>query len=165
MSITMKLYGKLGERVKKISIGKGFPATLNIEIGDSRSIFDILDKLEIDENEISHIFANGIYTGSGTQIKDGDKIGIFPINMALMFAEIPDLNSIHIKIKIHADFKVCGKPKLHLKIPEGSTLNSIIKKLSLTKQVPNHKILVNGKKFDDYNSVINANDTIEILPV
>ena len=165
MSITVKLYGKLREHVRETSIEKGFPATLYIEIRDSRSIFDILDELEIDEREISHIFMNGVFTGSGTQIKDGDRIGIFPTNMALMFAEIPDLNSINIKVKIIADFKVYGKSEFHVKIPEGSTLNSIIKKLSLTKQVPNHKILVNGKKSDDYNSVINANDTIEILPV
>ena len=165
MSITVKLYGKLRERVKKISVEKGFPATLYIEIGDSRSIFDILDKLEIDEKEISHIFLNGVYTGSGTQIKDGDRVGIFPTNMALMFAEIPDLNSIHIKVKILADFEIYGRPEFHVKIPEGSTLNSIIKKLSLSKQVPNHKILLNGKRSDDYNSIINTNDTIEILPL
>ena len=165
MSITVKLYGKLRERVKKISVEKGFPVTLYIEIRDSRSIFDILDELEIDEREISHIFMNGVFTGSGTQIKDGDRIGIFPTNMALMFAEIPDLNSIQVKVKILADFKVNGKPEFHIKIPEGSTLNSIIKKLSLPKQMPNYKILVNGKRLDDYNSIINTNDTIEILPV
>ena len=164
MSITVKLYGKLRERVKETSIKEGLPATLNIEIGSSKSIINILDKLEIDENEISHIFVNGVYTGSGTQIKDGDRIGIFPTNMALIFAEIPDLNSIHIKVKILADFKVHGKPELHVKIPDGSTLNSIIKKLNIPRQVPPHKIHVNGKRSDDYNSVINANDTIEILP-
>jgi len=165
MLITVKLYGKLREQVRETSIEKGLPATLYIEIGDSRSIFDILYKLEIDENEISHIFANGIYTGSGTQIKDGDRIGIFPSNMALMFAEIPDINAIHIKVKIFPDFKVHGKPELRVKIPKGSTLKSIIKKLRLPKEVLNHKILLNGKLIVDFNFVINANDTIEILPV
>ncbi len=164
MSITVKLYGKLRERVKETSIKEGLPATLNIEVEGLRSIFDILNTLEIDEKEISHIFVNGVYMGSGTQIKDGDRIGIFPTNMALIFAEIPDLNSIHIKVKILADFKVHGRPELHLKVPDGSTLNSIIKKLNLPSQVPPHKFHVNGKRSDDYNSVINANDTIEILP-
>ncbi|MHA1191643.1 MAG: hypothetical protein ACTSP9_05030 [Promethearchaeota archaeon] len=164
MSITVKLYGKLREQVKEISIENGFPATLNIEVGGLRSIFDILETLEIDEKEISHIFMNGVYTGSGIQIKDGDRIGIFPINMALMFAEIPDINSIHVKVKILANFKVQGKSKLYVKVPDGSTLNSIIKKLNLPRQIPSHKIHVNGKRSDDYNLVINANDTIEILP-
>jgi len=121
--------------------------------------------LEINEREISHIFVNGAYTGSGTLIKDGDRIGIFPIDMALMFAEIPDLNSIHVKVKIFADFKVHGKTEFHVKIPKGSTLNSIIRKLNLSNQFPNYKILVNGKHSEDYHSVIMANDVIEILPI
>ena len=164
MSITVKLYGELRERIKEIEQEKGLPATLHIEIGDFHSILDILNKLKIDERELSHIFLNGVYTGSGTQIKNGDRIGLFPTNMALIFAEIPDINSIHIKVKILADFKINGKPELHVKIPDGSTLNSIIKKLNLPRQVPSHKFHVNGKRSDDYNSVINANDTIEIHP-
>ncbi|MHA1669777.1 MAG: hypothetical protein ACTSV5_04270 [Promethearchaeota archaeon] len=165
MSITLKLYGKLVEKVKKTSIEKGLPATLNIEIGGSRSIFNILDKLKIKEKDISHIFLNGVYTGSGMRINDSDRIGVFPRNMALMFAEIPDLNSIHIKVNILADFKIYGRREFCIKFPKGSTLNSIIKKLNFPKQVPNHKILVNGKQLNDYNSIINADDTIEILPV
>ncbi|MBY9004746.1 MAG: MoaD/ThiS family protein [Candidatus Lokiarchaeota archaeon] len=158
MTITLKLYGELRERVNEASIEKGFPATVDIEIGNLRKVRDVLFKLEIDEMEISHIFVNGIYTGSGMYIKDGDRIGIFPTKMALMFAEIPDINSIYISI----NFKE-GNLYTHLKIPEGSTLKSILKKLRLPKDIPDHKILVNGIQLVDDNSVIYAKDRIEIL--
>jgi molybdopterin converting factor small subunit len=107
---------------------------------------------------------NGVYTGLGTQIKDGDRIGLFPTNMALIFAEIPDVNLFRIKVKFLHDLVGLEKSELYVKILEGSTLNSIIKKLNLSNQMSNHKILVNGKQLDDYNSVIIANDKIEILP-
>jgi len=162
MSILVKLYGKLSERGKENVREKGLPATLDIEIRDSITIVDILQRLKIEEKEISHIFLNGVYIGPGTQIKVGDRIGIFPTNMALMFAEIPDLNSIHITVKT---FKINGEPEFHIKIPRGSLLNSIIRKLNLSNQFPNYKILVNGKHSEDYHSVIMANDVIEILPI
>ena len=78
MTITLKLYGELRERVNETSVEKGLPATVDIEIGNLRKVRDVLYKLEIDEMEISHIFVNCIYTGSDKYIKDGDRIGIFP---------------------------------------------------------------------------------------
>lgn len=160
MTIALKLYGELRERVNEKSIEKGLPATIDIEIGNLRKVWDVLYKLEIDEMEISHIFVNGIYAGSGTYIKDGDRIGIFPTKMALMFAEIPDINSIYIMI----NFKD-GKLDTRLKIPKGSTFKSILKNLRLPKDISDHKILVNGLQLVDDNSVIYTKDRIEILPL
>jgi molybdopterin converting factor small subunit len=89
MTILIKLYGKLREYVKAIDLKKGLPVTLNIERSNVHFVYDIVEKFAISEDELSHIFVNGKYCGIGKEIRDGDRVGLFPKNMALMFAEIP----------------------------------------------------------------------------
>jgi len=89
MGIIIKLYGKLREKVNDVDLEKGLPATFKIEDNDVRFVYDILEKLGITENELSHIFVNSKYCGIGKEIKPGDRVGLFPKNMALMFVEIP----------------------------------------------------------------------------
>ena len=89
MIILIKLYGKLREYVKVIDLKKGFPVTLNIEESNVHFVYDIVEKFVISEDELSHIFVNGKYCGIEKEIRDGDRVGLFPKNMALMFAEIP----------------------------------------------------------------------------
>jgi molybdopterin converting factor small subunit len=90
MPILVKLYGKLRENVKDADLEKGLPVTLNIEECNVHFVYDIVEKFAISEDELSHIFVNGKYCGIGKDIKEGDRIGLFPKNMALMFAEIRD---------------------------------------------------------------------------
>ncbi len=88
MAILLKLYGKLRENVNVVSLEKGLPVTYSVEDKSVRFIYDILEKYGINENELSHIFVNGRYSGIGKEVRDGDRVGLFPKNMALMFAEI-----------------------------------------------------------------------------
>ena len=89
MSILIKLYGKLRENVKGIDLEEGLPATFNIDDDNIRFVYDILEKFTISEDELSHIFVNGKYCGIGKEIREGDRIALFPTNMALIFVEIP----------------------------------------------------------------------------
>jgi len=89
MAILVKLYGNLRENVKDLELERGLPVTLNIKDGSVHFVDDIVKKLAISEGELSHIFVNGKYCGIGKEVKDGDRVGLFPKNMALMFAEIP----------------------------------------------------------------------------
>ncbi len=89
MSILLKLYGKLRENIKDVDLKKGLPVTLNIEKSDVHFVYDIVEKFAISEDELSHIFVNGKYCGIGEEVRDGDRVGLFPKNMALIFAEIP----------------------------------------------------------------------------
>ncbi len=89
MPILVKLYGKLRENVMDVDLEKGFPVTLTIEESSAQYVYDIVEKFAISEDEISHIFVNRKYCGIGKEVKDGDRVGLFPKNMALMFAEIP----------------------------------------------------------------------------
>ncbi len=89
MSILIKLYGKLRENVKDVDLKKGLPVTFKIEDKNVHTIFNIIDKFAIREDELSHIFVNGKFCGIGKEIRNGDRVGLFPKNMALMFVEIP----------------------------------------------------------------------------
>jgi len=88
MAILIKLYGKLRENVKDVGLEKGLPVTYSIEDNSIHFIYDILEKYGINGNELSHIFVNGRYSGIGKEVRDGDRVGLFPKNMALMFVEI-----------------------------------------------------------------------------
>ena len=83
------MYGKLREKVKDVDLEKGLPVTLKIEESNVHIVNDIVEKFAISGDELSHIFLNGKYCEIGKNIRDGDRVGLFPKNMALMFAEIP----------------------------------------------------------------------------
>jgi len=80
----------LRENVKDVDLEKGLPFTLKIEESNVHIVNDIVDKFAIREDELSHIFVNGKYCGIGKEVREGDRVGLFPKNMALMFAEIRD---------------------------------------------------------------------------
>ncbi len=88
MSILVKLYGKLRENVKEIDLEEGLPVSFNIKPSEVHIVYDILEKLVIKEDELSHIFVNGKYCEVGKEVTDGDRVGLFPKNMALLFVEI-----------------------------------------------------------------------------
>ncbi len=89
MPILLKLYGNLRENVKDVDLESGLPVTFNIESGNVHFVYDIVEKFAISEDELSHIFVNSKFCGIGKEVKDGDRVGLFPKNMALMFVEIP----------------------------------------------------------------------------
>ena len=89
MTILIQLYGKLREYVKVIDLEKGLPVTFNIDRSNVQFVYDIIEKFAISKDELSHIFVNSRYCGIGKEIQDGDRVGLFPKNMALMFVEIP----------------------------------------------------------------------------
>jgi len=80
----------LRENVKDVDLEKGLPVTLKIEESNVHIVNDIVDKFAIREDELSHIFVNGKYCGIGKEVRECDRVGLFPKNMALMFAEIRD---------------------------------------------------------------------------
>ena len=164
MSILIKLYGNLREKVKDTDLEKGFPFTLNIEGNEIHTVLDILDKFNIEDNEISHIFVNGKYCGPGKEVRDGDRVGLFPKKMALMFVEIPDLNSIYVTVKLFATLRKYSVPKSVIEIPEGSTIKSVLKKVKIPNEEKKLIIMVNGLPRYDRNLVIKDKDTLAIFP-
>jgi len=88
MAITVKLYGDLREKFPQINNIGGAPVTLNINFEENTTVFALLSKFNISNDEISHIFINNKYSGMEHQVEDGDRIGIFPKRMGIIFVEI-----------------------------------------------------------------------------
>ena len=88
MTIKVKLYGDLRENKIQSNNDMGLPSTIDIRIEGIYTVLDILNKLRITKEEISHIFVNNKYSAPKKEIKNGDRIGIFPKRMGLIFVEI-----------------------------------------------------------------------------
>jgi len=164
MPILIKLYGNLREKVIDTDLEKGFPITLNIEGIEIHSVLDIFNKFNIEGSEISHIFVNGQYCGPGKEVRDGDRVGLFPKKMALMFVEISNLNIIYVKVKLFANLRKYGTPKSVIEIPEGSTIKSILEEIKIPKEEKKLIFMVNGSPRYDRNLVIKDKDTLAIFP-
>lgn len=165
MSLSVKLYGDLGDKYPHKKKGAGIPNTLIIEISDLKTVLDILKQLNIDENEISHVFVNGIYSGAGKLVNDGDRIGIFPKRMAIMFLEITTIKSIFTQIILHEELREFGPPEAIVELPEGSTINSVLKKYNITGQKEKMEIIVNGKPIHDLGYILKDWDNLAVFPL
>lgn len=164
MPVTIKLYGDLREKAKQPGFNIGKPSTLKIDSNGVDTVFDILKKFNIKENEISHIFVNGKYCGPGKKVREGDRIGLFPKRMALMFVEIAKNNTILVRVKLFANLRKYGLPEAILNLPEGSTVNTIIQKYNIPKEEKNLKILINGKPHQKQTTILKDGDLIAIFP-
>ena len=92
MGMILKLYGDLREKGPHLIDKNGIPSTLSLKVNNFKNILDILKKFNIEPLEISHIFVNGRYCNPNMEIKDGDRIGLFPKRMGLIFLEITKNN-------------------------------------------------------------------------
>ena len=90
MALLIKLYGDLKNKLRDLSSYHRATNTLRIEINNIKNVLDILDKLSINQEEISHIFVNFKYSGLEKEVRNGDRIGIFPKRMAILFVELKD---------------------------------------------------------------------------
>jgi len=86
--ILVKLYGKLKENLKDLDLDESLPVSMNVDPEEIHFVYDILEKHGINEEELSHIFVNSKYCGIDKEVKNGDRVGLFPKNMALLFVEI-----------------------------------------------------------------------------
>ncbi|MFX0003651.1 MAG: hypothetical protein ACFE9C_04000 [Candidatus Hodarchaeota archaeon] len=88
MVLRIKLYGDLREKIPYIRSKDGTPITLIIKSDKIKTVEDILSEFNIIQDEISHIFINNKYSGIIDRVKNGDRIGIFPKRMGIIFVEI-----------------------------------------------------------------------------
>ena len=156
MSIKIVLYGDLKPKDQRELL----PLSINIKNNKINTIYDILDKFNIKEDEISHIFKNHKYCGPGIEVKDGDRVALFPRRMAIMFEEIPHSNSIEIIVKLSGELRKT-RPKVYLvDVPRGSNISIILKKFNLNKD--KLKVMVNEIPCDD-RYILKENDIITIF--
>jgi molybdopterin converting factor small subunit len=84
MPIYLKLFGDLRKKVDP-NIKGTLSLRLELDNSEISKVDGILKKFNIDENEVYHIFVNSIYAGLKKNVKDGDKVSLFPRNMALLY--------------------------------------------------------------------------------
>ncbi|MFX1329062.1 MAG: MoaD/ThiS family protein [Promethearchaeota archaeon] len=88
MVITIKLYGDLREKLPNLEDNTSISVILNFNVEGIETVSDVLDKLNVTQEEISHIFVNHKYSRTEKEVKNGDRIGIFPKRMGIIFVEI-----------------------------------------------------------------------------
>ena len=50
-------------------------------------IRDVLNRLGIQATEVSHIFLNGEYSADSRLVHPGDRLGVFPTELALLYRQ------------------------------------------------------------------------------
>ena len=85
MTILVKVFGILRHKIEGYNITNSLPLSLQIESAGINTIADILDNFGIEKEETSHLFVNGTYSGFKKKVKDGDRVGLFPRNMSLLY--------------------------------------------------------------------------------
>jgi len=85
MNVQVKLYGNLKEKAKVDDHGAGIPILINRELSEHSKIIDLLEILNLFPDEVSHKFVNGQYSGLKKNVHDGDKVALFPKDMALLY--------------------------------------------------------------------------------
>ncbi len=82
--ITVHLYGKLRRFAAESDPTCDSIACVPVEAGET--IGAILKKVGIPEEELgSNIFLNGEYSGLTREVKPGDRLGVFPDDMQLLY--------------------------------------------------------------------------------
>ncbi|TFG02824.1 MAG: hypothetical protein EU542_04050 [Promethearchaeota archaeon] len=85
MTILVKIFGELRDKIENQIIKDNSPLNMQIEAEKVNTISDILNLFSIEKEETSHIFVNGVYSGFDKSVKDGDRVGIFPRRMCLLY--------------------------------------------------------------------------------
>lgn len=154
MSIKIVFYGDLKPKDQQELL------SLSIKNDEINTIYDILDKFNIKEDEVGHIFVNHQYCGPGIEVKDGDRVALFPRRMAIMFEEIPHSNSIEIIVKFSDELRKTEPKSYLVDIPRGSVISNVLKKFNLNKD--KLKVMVNDVPSDD-RYILKENDIITIF--
>jgi molybdopterin converting factor small subunit len=85
MTILVKIFGDLRKKIGGYTISDALPLNVRIESNGIDTITDILNKFAIEKEETYHLFVNGTYSGFNKKVKDGDRVGLFPKNMSLLY--------------------------------------------------------------------------------
>jgi len=84
MPIQVKLFGDLRKKIKP-NISGTTSLRFQVDNSDLKRVEDLLKKINIGLDEITHIFVNGKYSGPRKIIQDGDVVAFFPRNMSVLY--------------------------------------------------------------------------------
>lgn len=83
MAIQVRLYGKLRRYAQDQRADA--ESVVNVEYQPGETIGQVLAQLGIASEEISHVFLNGELSAPSRRVSEGDRLGLFPEDMALLY--------------------------------------------------------------------------------
>jgi hypothetical protein len=83
--IEVHLYGKLRRLAKESDARSDSIVRLPYQEGDT--IEDVVRRLGLNPEELSHLFLNHQYSALTRLVHDGDRLGLFPTNMSLLYRQ------------------------------------------------------------------------------
>ncbi len=84
MSIEVRLFGELKRKAERLD-DSGYVGKIEIGADDASTVEDILSFLDLEESDVSHMFVNFKYSDLDTAVREGDRVSIFPRDMALLY--------------------------------------------------------------------------------
>ncbi len=83
MAVEVRLYGKLRRfgTLKEVNSD----STVAVEVSEGETVQAVLRRLGVAREEVSNIFLNGRLAGPEQEVKDGDRMGLFPRDMSLLY--------------------------------------------------------------------------------
>ena len=85
MPIQVKIFGDLKKKFPQLDSSTGIPIRISLDSNGIERVSSIINKLSLNESEISHIFVNNKYAGFTKRVYDGDIVAFFPKNMGLLY--------------------------------------------------------------------------------
>jgi hypothetical protein len=83
--IELHLYGRFRRLAPNADVAGESVVFMPVEEGDT--IEEIVRRLGIDPDDLSHLFLNAEYSGIRRRVKSGDRLGIFPREMGLLYRQ------------------------------------------------------------------------------
>jgi len=84
MIVRVMLFGRLKEKAHRLD-PSGYTGVADMEVKENFTILDILSRLGLNPEEVSHLFLNHDYSALNRRVRDGDRLSIFPRDMALLY--------------------------------------------------------------------------------
>lgn len=79
------LYGKFRKLAPDTSpMGESF---VDVACREGETIGTVISRLGIERDDVSHIFLNGEYSTTERRIRAGDRLGLFPKDMSLLYRQ------------------------------------------------------------------------------
>jgi sulfur-carrier protein len=128
MKIQLKLYGNL----RRLSPGGQAGAPMTIELPNGASLQDLVAQLQIPAEETKVAFVNGLVQEWGYELKEGDKVGIFPP----VGGGSDDLTIVEVLLygalsQYGGEGKQYGHAHLHIVLPQNSTIQDLLDQLEM----------------------------------
>ncbi len=83
--ITVFLYGKFRDKVPGSAIDRECLLEMSVDDGDTIGL--IIEKLDIMQKDVAHIFLNYQYSTVNRKLHPGDRLAIFPIEMSVLYRQ------------------------------------------------------------------------------